>query len=284
VRVAVLGAGRMGSAMARRLANQGFDVVIWNRTRDKAEAVGVGTVAETPTKAVQGADAVVSSLTGPDAVRDVYLGANGVVSVVGGRVVIEMSTAGPHVVLELVEPLRERGAALVEAPVLGSIGAVEKGELYILAGGDTGDIERARPVLEKLGEVLPVGSIGSANRLKLVANSMLAVCSGASAELQAAGVAAGLEAEIVFNVLRRYFPYLEARRAGYLEGRYQPVTFAVKDLLKDLSLALELFRDNGSEAPYTVLSHQLYSEVAGDHAEDEMSAINERFRRPSESA
>jgi 3-hydroxyisobutyrate dehydrogenase-like beta-hydroxyacid dehydrogenase len=108
---------------------------------------------------------------------------------------------------------------------------------------------------------------------------MLAACSGASAELEAAGVAAGLDAELVFDVLKRYFPYMELRRAGYVEGRYRPVLFAVKDLVKDLGLALELFPANDSYVPYTELSHKLYTDVATDHAEDEMSAINERFRR-----
>ena len=280
MRVAVLGTGRMGSAMARRLAAQGEDIVVWNRTRDKAEKVGAGTVADTPAAAVRGAEAVISILTGPDAVREVYLGPDGVLEALGSQVAIEMSTAGPLVTSELAGPVRERGAALVEAPVLGSINAVEKGELLILAGGDPTDVDRARAVLEKLGEVRPVGQIGSANRLKLVANSMLAVTSAAAAELQAAGVAAGLDPELVFAILRRFVPYLEMRRAGYLEGRYQPVMFAVKDILKDLSMALELYHSEGSDAPYAQLTHDLYAEVARDHAADEMSAINEGFRRP----
>jgi 3-hydroxyisobutyrate dehydrogenase-like beta-hydroxyacid dehydrogenase len=174
--------------------------------------------------------------------------------------------------------VRARGAAFVEAPVLGSTGAVEKGELFILCAGEPQDIDRARPVLEMLGTVTAVGPVGSANRLKLVANSMLAACSAAAAELQAAGVASGLDPELVFAVLKRFVPYLEARRAGYLEGRYQPVTFAVKDIVKDLTLALRLFGENQSATPYTELSHTLYSEVAVEHANEEMSAINERFR------
>ena len=280
MRVAVLGTGRMGSAIARRLAAQGDDVVVWNRTREKAEQVGAGTVADTPAAAVRGTDAVISILTGPDAVREVYLGLDGALEALGDQVVIEMSTAGPQVAPELAGPVREHSAALVEAPVLGSTNAVEKGELLILAGGDPADVDRARPVLGKLGEVRLSGPIGSPNRLKLVANSMLAATSAAAAELQAAGVAAGLDPEMVFAILKRFVPYLEMRKAGYLEGRYQPVTFAVKDILKDLSLALELYDSEGSDAPYTQLTRDLYAEVARDHPGDEMSAINETFRRP----
>ena len=282
MKVAILGAGRMGTAMARRLAQEGVEVVVWNRTREKAEAVGVGAVADTPAQAVGDVDAVISILTGPDAVREVYLGDDGVLQSLAGQVVIEMSTAGPEVAPELAESVREHGAALLEAPVIGSVPSVEHGELLILAGGDPADVERARPVLDKLGEVRRVGPIGAANRLKLVANSMLATVSGAAAELQAAGVAAGLDPEVVFTIIKRYAPLLEMRKAGYLEGRYQPVTFAVKDTVKDLALALELYQANASDAPYTRLSHELYTEVARGYAGEEMSAINERFRRQSE--
>ncbi len=94
-RIAVLGTGKMGSTLAARLAEVGHDVVLWNRTRSKAEALGLGTVAETPAAATRDADIVVSSLTGPEAVLATYLGPDGALTSGDGKLFVEMSTAGP---------------------------------------------------------------------------------------------------------------------------------------------------------------------------------------------
>lgn len=275
--VAVLGTGKMGAAIARRLDQRGFKVSLWNRTRARADAVGIGEVHDTAAEAAGSADVVISILTGPEAVREAYLGENGVLAGVTGQLFIDMTTAGPDVAPELEAELGRLGSALLEAPVLGSIGAIEAGRLLILVGGAEGDLARARTVLDALGEIKHIGPLGSANRLKLTANSMLAGVSSLAAELQAAGVAAGLRPEDVFFVLQRISPLLEARRAGYLDHRYGPVSFALRDMLKDVSLALELFKGAGADVPQLEAVGGLYSDVAREHGDDEMSAINERF-------
>jgi 3-hydroxyisobutyrate dehydrogenase-like beta-hydroxyacid dehydrogenase len=108
---------------------------------------------------------------------------------------------------------------------------------------------------------------------------MLAILSAAAAELHAAGVAAGLSPEDTFSVLARQAPYLELRKAGYLEGRYEPVLFTLNDMLKDVRLALDLFGKVEADTPMTELTEQLYAAVAPEHGSDEMSAINARFRK-----
>jgi 3-hydroxyisobutyrate dehydrogenase-like beta-hydroxyacid dehydrogenase len=143
--VAILGTGKMGGAMARRLAASGFNVVLWNRTRDKADQLHVGRVAATPAEATGDADVVISSLTNEAAVRDVYLGDDGVVKSAKGKLLIDMSTAGPQVAEELDIEAQAKGARLLEAPVIGSVPAVESGTLLILAGGARADLEEARP-------------------------------------------------------------------------------------------------------------------------------------------
>src|ERR1700687_1757429 len=95
--VAVLGTGRMGGAIARRLKASGFDLTLWNRAKEKAQRLNVGAVASTPAEAVHSADIVISSLTGPAAVRGVYWGPNGVFTNSTGKLLIEMSTAGPEI-------------------------------------------------------------------------------------------------------------------------------------------------------------------------------------------
>ena len=173
-RVAILGTGKMGSAIAGRLSGAGFELTLWNRTRERAHALGIGQVAETPTAAARNADVIISSLTGPDAVRAAYLGPSGALSAAKGKLIVEMSTAGPDLVADLAKEVAAAGARLVDAPILGAPPIVLAGEAAILISGAKGDVAAATPVLAPLGTVRHVGTLGKAARLKLVANSMLA--------------------------------------------------------------------------------------------------------------
>jgi 3-hydroxyisobutyrate dehydrogenase-like beta-hydroxyacid dehydrogenase len=278
MRVALLGTGKMGGAMARRLAAAGHKLTLWNRTRERAEAIGVGKVAATPAEAMATAEIVISMLTDANAVRATYLGDGGAVTAAKtGQVFVEMSTAGPDISREIAPALERAGAQLVEAPVMGSIPAIESGKLFILAAGDEAAIEKARPVLEALGEIRRVGDLGSAAALKLVANSMVAGVSALAAELQAAGTAAGLNPEDVFTVISRMAPALNMRKAGFVEHRYEPVTFSLRDALKDVRLALELFGRTGSTTPLTSATEGLYESAAKSVADLDISAINSLY-------
>jgi 3-hydroxyisobutyrate dehydrogenase-like beta-hydroxyacid dehydrogenase len=279
MRVAILGTGKMGGAMARRLNAVGHELTLWNRTRSRAEALGVGEVAATPAEAAAHADVVISILTDANAVRAAYLGAEGAAKVAQGKVFVEMSTAGPAIAKELSPLIEKARAQFVEAPVLGSIGAVEAGTLVIFAAGREAAIDAARPVLKDLGEVRRVGDIGSAASLKLVANSMLAGVSALAAELQAAGTGAGLNPEDVFWVLSRIAPVLNARKAGFVEHRYEPVTFALRDALKDLRLALGLYERTAAATPLIQATEELYERAARAAGELDMSAIATVYER-----
>jgi 3-hydroxyisobutyrate dehydrogenase len=269
----------MGGAMARRLKAAGHELTLWNRTRSRAEAPGVGQVAATPAEAASHADVVISILTDANAVRAAYLGAEGAAKVAQGKVFVEMSTAGPDIAAELSALIEKTGAQFVEAPVLGSVGAVEAGTLVIFAAGREAAIEGARPVLKDLGEVRRVGDIGSAASLKLIANSMLAGVSALAAELQSAGTGAGLNPEDVFWVLSRIAPVLNARKAGFVGHRYEPVNFALRDAVKDLRLALDLYERAGATTPITKTTKELYERAAKAAGDLDMSAIATLYER-----
>jgi 3-hydroxyisobutyrate dehydrogenase-like beta-hydroxyacid dehydrogenase len=273
MRVAIIGTGKMGSAMARRLKTAGHELTLWNRTRERAEALGVGRVASTPAEAAQEADVVISMLTDADAVRAAYFGDGGAAQGARGQVFVDMSTAGPDVEREVAPAIERAGALFVEAPVLGSIPAVEAGNLVIFAGGREEAIERARPVLKDLGEVRLVAELGSAASLKLVANTMLAGVNALAAELMSAGVASGLNPEDVFWVLSRIAPVLNPRRAGYLEHRYEPVLFALRDATKDLRLATDLYKRSGATTPLASATRELYEKAVKSAGNLDMSAI-----------
>jgi 3-hydroxyisobutyrate dehydrogenase-like beta-hydroxyacid dehydrogenase len=276
-RVAVLGTGRMGTAIARRLASTGVELVVWNRTRSRAEAVGAGTVVGTPAEAVAGVDVVITSLTGPDALRATFGGPNGALAGARGQSFVEMSTAGPDVHEELAPLVAKTRSTLVDAPVIGAPPAVLEGAALIVAGGERVDVERVRPVLERFGELRHVGPFGSGARLKLVANSTLGAVVLIAAELETAGKLAGLDAGAVFDVLTRFVPSLAVRRSGYLEDRHQPTLFALRDLRKDLDLALSVFHRVDAHVPITALVREWVDESAAADADLDISAVIRRY-------
>jgi 3-hydroxyisobutyrate dehydrogenase len=263
----------MGSAIARRLAASGFDLRVWDRTAARARALNVGRAAPTPADAVRDADIVISSLTNAAAVRDVYLGPEGAFGMSAGSLFIEMSTAGPESIDELSREARTRGLRLLEAPVLGSVPAVESGALAVLVGGSQEDLAEARPILERLGEIHHVGGFGSAARLKLIANTMLGITSAAAAELLTAGTAAGLERQQVFWALVRFAPALKARERGFMREQHEPTMFAVHDLVKDLGLALEMYERANAAVPLTRETRALFAETASESGDLDISAI-----------
>jgi 3-hydroxyisobutyrate dehydrogenase-like beta-hydroxyacid dehydrogenase len=279
MRVAILGTGKMGGAIARRLDAEGHQLTLWNRTRKRAETLGVGRVAASPAEAVEQAEVVISILTDADAIRAAYLGQGGAVQAARSQVFVEMSTAGPDVVTELQPAIDRTGARFVECPVLGSIAAMETGKGLLFAAGDDAALERARPVMEALGEVHRIKDPESAAKLKLIANTVLTGLSALAAEVMAAGAAAGVDTEDVFWVLTRFAPALAARRAGYVEHRYEPVTFALHDAVKDLRLASALFERAGAATPLTAKTRELFEKAAETAGELDLSAISTLYER-----
>lgn len=278
-RITVLGSGKMGSAIAGRLARAGFDLTVWNRTRARAEALGIGQVADSPAAATRNADIVISSLTGPDAVRATYFGPDGALASADQQLFIDMSTVGADTVTEFAAAIGPRAARLVDAPILGAPTLVRDGQAAILVGGQTADVDQATSVLSAVGQVRHVGPLGSAARLKLVANTMLVDLILAAAELQVAGEAAGLDADDVFWVLQRLAPALGIRRAGYLEGRHAPPLFALRDLRKDLDLAVALFTRSTADVPLTRLSQSLVTEAARATGGLDITSVIGHYRR-----
>ncbi len=131
-------------------------------------------------------------------------------------------------------------------------------------------------MLERLGEVHYVGGIGIAPELKLLANSMLAIVSAAAAELMVAGTRQGLDPARIFWVLTRVIPGLKVREAGFLENIHRPAMFAVRDLLKDLDLGLELYQP---PVPLTLLARQLFAAVAAETPDLDISAVVKEYAK-----
>jgi 3-hydroxyisobutyrate dehydrogenase/2-hydroxy-3-oxopropionate reductase len=245
--VGVVGLGAMGSRIARRLADAGNDLVVWNRDPDKTEPlVERGAVAaETPADAARKAEAVITMVADPAALAAVTEGPDGLVAgAADGTTVIQMSTVSPAATERLASQLP--GDAMLDSPVLGSVGEVEAGTLKVFVGGEDALAERWSPLLSTLGTVMHVGPIGAGTAAKLVANTTLVGIIGVLGEALAIGQALGLPRERTFEVLgvTALADQAERRRAAVESGDYPP-RFALRLARKDADLILEAAEKHG---------------------------------------
>jgi len=237
--VAVVGLGAMGARLARRLADAGYELVVWNRDRAKTQPlVDLGAIeAASPAEAASRADAVVVMVRDPQALRDVTGGPAGIAAgATGATTVLQMTTVDPAAISWLESQLPP-GAGLLDAPVLGSLAEAEAGTLRIFAGGPPELVERWTPLLSALGTVVPVGPLGAATAAKLVANSTLFGTLGVLAEALALADGLGLSRDVAFDVLAAtpLAAQAERRRASIESGEY-PTRFALSLARKDADL------------------------------------------------
>lgn len=276
--VAVIGTGRMGAAMAGRVAAAGHRVALYNRTPARAEGLGLP-VAATPRAAVAQAGFVLVSLADDEAVRAVYRGDEGLVAgLAPGAVVLETSTISPATVRDLADSVSVRGAALLDAPVSGSVALVERGELTVLVGGDPAALERARPILATFGRrILHLGGQGAGSTMKLVVNSVIHGLNEAVAEALVLAERAGVDRAAAYDVLANSAvaaPFVQYKREAYLDPESGGVAFALDLVAKDLRLISDLAASVGARMAQRDANAAVVDEAvrAGLGARD-MSAI-----------
>jgi len=196
--VAIVGTGRMGSAMARALTRAGHDVVVQNRSTERAAALATEIGAQlvtTPAEAAAAADVTITMLADDAAVRTVFDGPDGLVAGAHtGAVLVDMSTVLPGTIRSVAEAVRATGAGILDAPVSGSVGLAETGELTLMVGGNAADLERARPALESLARMIfHLGPLGTGAVMKLAVNTVIFGLNGALAEGLVLAEAAGVD-------------------------------------------------------------------------------------------
>jgi 3-hydroxyisobutyrate dehydrogenase-like beta-hydroxyacid dehydrogenase len=253
-RVAVVGAGRMGGAMAGTLRRAGMDVVVFNRSRDKAEAVAAATgaaMADSAREAAAGAQVVLSSLADDAAVGAAYTGADGIVAGLRPEtVVLESSTIDPGTIHRLRPLVEDRGAFLLDTPVSGSVQLVEAGQLTIMVGGDAAVLDRARPVLDALArQVFHVGDLGSGAVIKLTVNAILHGLNLALAEALVLAEKAGVDRAAAYEVFAASAiaaPFVHYKRQAFEHPGTVPVAFSLDLASKDLELILDLAAQAGA--------------------------------------
>jgi 2-hydroxy-3-oxopropionate reductase len=201
-RIAFLGIGLMGAPMAERLVAAGCDVVLWNRTRAKAESIEGARVAATPADAAANADVLVTMLeTGP-VVEAVLFGEDGAAAALQrGALVIDMSSSPPPLARDHSQRFAARGIGYLDAPVSGGVVGAASGTLAIMAGGDLPDFARAKPIFNLLGRPTLVGPAGSGQLAKCCNQAIVAITIGAVAEALLLAAASGADPAAVREAL-----------------------------------------------------------------------------------
>lgn len=238
MRVAVLGTGIMGAAMARNIAAAGHEVVVWNRTGEKARATGLPT-AGSPQEAVRDAAVVVTMLRDLDAVQAAMEGVE-----LGDAVWMQSSTVGLGI-----EQLAGSRPNVVDAPVLGTRKPAEEGTLTVFLSGPGELRERVRPVADAVSaKVVDVGDrIGEASRLKLAVNAWLLIVTEGAAEVLSLAQAAGLDPQLVLDTLAGGpldSDYLQLKGGAMLKREFDS-QFKLESAHKDLHLVRELAARSG---------------------------------------
>ncbi len=264
-RVGFVGLGGMGGPMASNLMKAGYEMVLHNRTREKAEKLaeeGEGEVADTPREVAERCDVVITMLPGPSEVETVVSREGGLFEAMRRNLlVVDMSTSSPTLARELARRAREREASMLDAPVSGGDVGAQEGTLSIMVGGEEADFERAKPLFEAMGKtVTHLGPAGAGQVVKACNQIVVALVIEAVSEALVLGSRGGVAPEKILNVLGGGLAgnkVTEVKREKMLSGHFEPGG-KVEYHHKDLGIALAAGREYGVSLPATAIVDQMF--------------------------
>jgi 2-hydroxy-3-oxopropionate reductase len=261
--VGFIGLGIMGKPMAKNLMEAGYELVVHNRSPEKAEELAAegATAAGSPREVAEGCDVVITMLPDSPQVEEVLAGEGGVFAGVReGALIVDMSTISPVVTESLAASAKEKGASLLDAPVSGGdVGAIE-GTLSIMVGGEEADFERAKPLFDVMGKtVTHVGPTGAGQVTKAANQIVVALTIEAVSEALVLGSKGGVSPEKILDVLGGGLAgnkVMEVKREKFLSHTFDP-GFRSELHHKDLGIALAAGREYGVALPVTAIVDQM---------------------------
>ena len=297
-RIGFLGLGIMGSRMAANVAKAGYELTVWTHTEGKARRWAKEhkvTAVDTPAEVAQTSDIVVSMVVDGSQVESVLLGPGGVAEGVDERtsagdeagaggdagvdvLCVDMSTIAPTDTRRIGAALAEHGVRLLDAPVTGSSPRAEAGTLTIMAGGEPADFERAKPLLQSMGElIVHVGELGQGEMLKLINNALGAANAAAVAEALLLADATGVDLDALVAVTQTGSgaSVQMQMKSGAMRKHDYTTLFKTEHLLKDVRLCLEEAQSAGVPFPAAAHARDLLAATMGrgHGAEDYASLI-----------
>ena len=275
--IGFIGLGHMGSHMAPRLIRVGYHLTVYDRTREKAQAIAGATVAGTPKAAAAHSDAVISIVTDDVALEEVMRGPDGVLAGIhAGSVIIDMSTVSPRASRHLYQTARAQGVAMIDAAVSGSVPQVEQGNLVIFAGGEHETYQQCKPLLDILGQSsFYMGPSGMGTTMKLVVNTLLGLGMQALAEAIALGEKAGLSKDVLLDVLGQTAVLTSGQKSKLDNVRREqyPTQFALSLQHKDLRLILNEADEISVPMPITAVALQMYTAALTKGMDEDFSIM-----------
>jgi len=263
MKVAFIGMGTMGAAMALNILKAGHEVTVHNRTREREEPVAKAGArrAGSPMEAAQGADIVITCVSDTPDVEAVVLGENGIIQGArAGAIVVDMSTISPSVTRRIGAKLAKKGIRFLDAPVSGGSEGAQKATLTIMVGGDAADVAKTMPVLSAMGKsITHVGPSGAGQFTKAINQVIISGVYLAVAEGMTLGLKAGLDMEKVVQALAGGAAgswVLNFRSTNMIKNEY-PLGFRVRLHRKDVAIATEAARELGVFLPATALVEQI---------------------------
>lgn len=287
-RIAYIGLGNMGGGMASRLADSGYEISVYNRTREKAEEPAElgARVAESPADAAAGADVVMMSLASEGVVEQMMFGDDGVAGALrDGGYLVDMSTVSPTFAREMAERGRSAGFKPLDACVYGAPFHARSGELRVMVGADEEDFRAVEPILQVLGkQVVFLGPNGLGATMKLVINMLMGVQMPALAEAVVFGEKAGLPRNAILDMIAGSgysSPVMNFRCPMMKERHFDDPAFRLSLMRKDMMLLLAESQKFDvpmpvSEASYASLTAAM-AQGLGDLDVAAIVAFQERF-------
>ena len=282
--IAILGVGKMGSAMAKELALAGFHVTLWNRSQDVADtlAAGIGlptvTVAPTPKAALAQADFALCLFTNGIVTQSVLLEDPTVLEgVKSGLIIVDMGTSGVESAKILASALGAKKISFIDAPVSGSVATIAAHQLLVMASGDKAVIDKATPIFSVFAKKTAyLGEAGAGQAMKLAVNLIVHTLNAAVSEGLALATASGIEASAAYDVLEESVvaaPFVKYKRPAFLDPDI-PVAMRIDTVLKDLGLILDLGHSLGLPLTATSGVNELFAHAqqAGYESRD-MAAL-----------
>ena len=289
--IGFIGLGIMGKPMARNLAMAGYDLVIYNRSRDDVDTLLAEgdqfQAAASPREVAERTKAIITMLPDSPDVRDVVFGENGLLPAIDkGHLLIDMSTIAPATAVEVDAELRQRGARALDAPVSGGDKGAIAGTLSIMVGGDDGDFHRAMPLFEAMGKtIVHVGGAGAGQIVKACNQVVVAINYAAVSEALVLGAKAGVDPEKIVEVLSGGLAasrVLELKGPSMVAHQFEP-GFRVDLHRKDLGIARSTAADNSAPIPVTAVVSQLFEAAAaagkGDRDHSALVTVYEELAR-----
>ena len=277
-KVAVLGTGIMGAAMARNLLAAGMKVSAWNRSREKAEPLRQdgAEVADSPADAARGADFLLTMLADADVIEGAVAG-DVLSALAEGGVWLQMSTVGEEGTRRLAETANEHGVDFVDAPVLGTKQPAEQGQLIVLASGPEEARERSQPAFDAVGsKTVWLGEAGAGSRLKLVVNNWIVGLLGVLAETVSLANSIGVDPAAFLETIEGGplgLPYAQLKGNMMIEEDF-PTSFSARLARKDAGLVLATAEASDLEMPIARAVAARFDEaIQAGHGEEDMAAV-----------